>query len=155
LRSANTPARHGYVLGYLVSCAVAPIVLLATTVHGAPGTWSDVLNALAVLVVYGAMGAVFCLVAGLPVGLLGGLAVHLLCRRVGPQWVHVLVAAIVGVVGGLAYGAPLLAALGSDLPARDAVIALGVAAASGRAAVIPLVHGRRRRLAPDTVLRVL
>jgi hypothetical protein len=150
----NTPALPGYLLAYAAACAVAPVALLAAESVGQTGAYGDVFGYLAVLTIYEPLGTAFCLLAGIPLGAVGGAMVHLVCRRIAAQWVHVAVTAAAGAVGGLLYGVPVLHAIGSDLGSAYVVVALTVAAAAGRAAVIPVVQSRRRRLAPETVLRV-
>jgi hypothetical protein len=147
----NTPTLRGYGIAYAAACVVATVALLSAEAVGSTEAYGDVFGYLAVLMIYGPLGAAFCLVAGIPLGVVGGTLLHLACRRIGAQWVHVATAGAVGAVGGLVYGAPVLHGLGSDLASAYPVVAVGIAAAAGRAAVIPLVHARRRRSAASVV----
>jgi hypothetical protein len=127
-----------YPLAYLIACIVAPFVLLVSEAGSAFGNLGSPLDGLAVLALYVPLGTVFCLVAGMPIGLVGATLVHWCCRRVRSPWVHVAAAGLVGAVGGVVYAAPVLRGIGSDLAPIHAVLAVAVAGAAGRAAAIPL-----------------
>lgn len=86
---------------------------------------------------------------GLPIALTGVLVVHLLCFRVRAQWVHVTVAALSG------FGLTLLMfGLLSGEGMEGIALNVGVAAGLGRLAVVPGVHRRQGRFAPDAPVRV-
>ena len=125
--TVNTPTLPAYVLAYVAACAVAPVALLSAEAIGQTGAYGDVFGYLAVLMIYGPLGTVFCLVAGIPLGVVGGALLHLACRWIPAQWAHVLMAGAVGAVGGLAYGAPVLHGIGSDLASAYVVVAVGLA----------------------------
>jgi hypothetical protein len=131
------------VAGYLLSVAVSVLITALVT-------------ALEILVVGGPIQAsaafVECLVlAGLlsvPIAPVGVLLVHLACRRVEAQWVHVLAAGLAGLLSGLAFSA-LVDVGGSDVLAIwPLTLALGFATAVGRASVIGRVPGVRARRHP-------
>ena len=87
---------------------------------------------------------VYVTIFAIPTAPVGVLLVHLCCRRVQPQWVHVIAAGGAGVLTGLAFGA--WAAGVTEIFSATALAAiLGVATAIGRACVIPLVPGEDRR----------
>jgi len=135
---ANTPGLGGYaiVLAIVVVVFSAALAIdLALLGQGRHVT-------LAVVTGAAAFGIVL-LLGSLPfVAILGLL--HLLCRKVAPQWVHVGVAGGLGFVTGLA-----IPGLGIQLDGRSPVLSaalLGMSFAAGRGAVIPLVVRRRRQL---------
>lgn len=76
----------------------------------------------------------------------GILIVHVCCRAVRAQWVHVLAAGSVGGIAGAAVGTFL------EMPALTLMV--GVSAALGRLAVVPSVHRRQERFASHPPLRV-
>jgi hypothetical protein len=126
----NTPDLLGYVLAYFASAAVFA---------GGVGLWLED------NLVDGAITAVgvapVIAVLGLPLGAVLMPVVHLTCRRVRAQTVHVLVAGLVGVVGCAFFTRDSLAL------DKDTLLMLAGAAFStavGRAIVIPLVRARRR-----------
>lgn len=85
----------------------------------------------------------------------GVLLVHLACRRVRQQWVHVLAAGIAGVLSGVAFHL-LVDIGGSDILGSSLLpVVVGVATAVGRASVIPLVPdvGARRGPVDDDFRR--
>ena len=79
-------------------------------------------------------------------GALGAFAVYVFCRSVPEQSVHVFVAAACGLVAGALFwgGIGGTWSLGAAVP-------VGIAAGAGRAAVVPLVHRRRRAVDHDFV----
>ena len=80
-----------------------------------------------------------------PIGVVGAAVVHLTCRGVPEQWVHVAAAAGCGVVGGALFwgwfGHTAAFGMGS--------LMVGVAAGLGRTAVVPLVERRRAAVERD------
>jgi hypothetical protein len=145
----NTPGLAGYLLGVCVSDAVCAVLLMVPALFEV-GPHPTILLALAL---YSPFAMVEVAVFGLPVAIVGVVGLHILCRPVAAQGVHVAVAGVLGFGVALCYaGATHLGGYG---PAPLVVAgATGIAAATGRAAVIPLVHSRRRRLAPTAPLRV-
>jgi hypothetical protein len=89
------------------------------------------------------MFGVILLLGSFPFVLLLGV-LHMACRKVGSQAVHVGVAGGIGFVGGLAMRAVILQLDGYSPVLSAAVLALTFAV--GRAALIPLVLRRRRQL---------
>ena len=90
-----------------------------------------------------APGAVVALVyvvpVGLPLAVLGAGLVHLLCRRVRSQWVHVLAAGTAGLLAGLLVVRPLAASVDGIVHPTVLALVAAVSAALGRAAVVPLL----------------
>jgi hypothetical protein len=102
------------------------------------------MGSLAVLVVGTVYAGIFALGAG-PVGVL---LVHVTCRHVEAQWVHVLAAGMAGVLTGIAFG-QLVDVGSSALDGWVLTLILGISTAIGRAAVIPLARGRRTPVDDD------
>jgi hypothetical protein len=128
VRRAHTPDAGGYALAVLVSIAVADVLvsLLWASRRDAQGL-------LAALVV----GFVYVSVLALPTAPVGVLLVHACCRCTGRQWVHVVAAGAVGALLGLGFAA-LASGVAGPFRGPGLAFVLGVAAATGRAAVIPL-----------------
>lgn len=139
VRRAHTPGVGGYAIAVLVSIWVT-VVLLAL---------SDASNhdpvgiAMALMV-----GVVYVTIFAVPTAPVGVLVVHLCCRRIEQQWVHVLAAGLCGVLTGLAFGA-VVSGVDGLFETLDLTVMLGVATAVGRAAVIPLVPSRRKPVDDD------
>lgn len=131
-----SPGPGGYVLAVLVSAlALGPLIavqLLPGVVRGeeTPGS----------LLAGMALVAIFATVLSAPIAVPGVAVVHLVCRRVRDQRVHVLVAGLVGAAAVLVWGA--LTGEGVD---GWFSLSLGIATACGRAAVVPLARRRVRR----------
>jgi hypothetical protein len=136
----GTPARGPHtpgVLGHVVWIA------LSTLLYGpllVVGTGGDVVEAVVATFFVVAFGWIYAV----PVGVLGALAVDLTCRSVPRQGVHVVAAAVAGVVAGALFWGTI----GESTPFGPPALLVGVAAALGRAAVVPLVD-RRRAFADD------
>ncbi|HWU20188.1 MAG TPA: hypothetical protein VN088_01585 [Nocardioides sp.] len=126
----NTPDPRGYLAAWAVSAAVyAAIFAIGTSLRDGTGAGT----ALGVFVIYGyGIGAV-----SIPFALVGVGLVHLTCRRVRHQAVHVVAA-------GLA-GAPPAGFMVAVDPQAGAWLwwLIPVATAIGRASVVPLVQRRR------------
>ena len=137
----STPTAVGYLLAVGVSIGVAAILLAVL--------WASERNvqgiAAALLV-----SLVYVTVLAIPVAPVGVLLVHLCCRRTDRQGVHVLAAGLAGVLAGLAFGA-LVSGVPGAAERLDLALVLGVAAATGRAAVIPLRPARPRPVDNDFV----
>lgn len=118
----NTPGPRGYLTAWLVSASAfgVPTALSLSEPSG------DLVGALARFLVL----FVVTVVVSVPVGAVGVLAVHLLCRSVEPQWMHVLAAGGVGYVA-ICWASPPMG------------VVLGVCTALGRLAAVPLVWRRR------------
>lgn len=141
-QSPNTPGIVGYAAGVGVSDLVCAPLLMAPALVEAHGL-GDVLSS----IVFLPIAAVLVAVYGAPVAVIGAVLVDRVCSRVKDQKVHVAVAAIAGILTTLWYAHVTdLGGLGPN-PASVAV-AVGCAAAIGRAAVIPLVRSRRRLASP-------
>lgn len=134
---ANTPDPRGYVAAWAVSVVIyAGCFAVGTSLRDGTGTGT----ALGVFVIYGyAIGA-----ASIPFALVGVGLVHLTCRRVRHQAVHVVAAGIAGV---------LPAVVMSAVDPQAGIWLwwmIPVAAAIGRASAVPLVRRRQRaQLSPD------
>ena len=134
-REPNTPGFFGYLLGSVIAFGVAALLLLAAGISDGGTAAAALLYLPIAVVVVGIFGA--------PVAVVGFGLVQLFCSRVRAQPVHVTVAAVVGVALAWAYGTLTdVAAAGPNL--GWVVLAVGVGAGTGRAAVIPLVRSRRR-----------
>ncbi|MCL2543904.1 MAG: hypothetical protein FWE71_15775 [Nocardioidaceae bacterium] len=129
----NTPDVGGYVIAWLVSVACfSAAVAIGGLIDG-----GDVVTAIDVLVIYGEIILMF----SLPFACVGIVLVHLLCRRIPAQSVHVAAAGLVGVMPALAF-----ATLGWDGGFVAWLSGIPVATAIGRWSVVPLVWRRRRAL---------
>lgn len=129
---ANTPGVGGYAIAVLVSIWVT-VLLLAL----ADASNRDPVGIAMALIV----GSVYVTIFALPTAPLGVLVVHLCCRRIEQQWLHVLAAGLCGVLTGLAFGA-VVSGVDGLFETLDLTVMLGVATAVGRAAVIPLLPSR-------------
>ncbi|MEO7351455.1 MAG: hypothetical protein ABIR34_12525 [Marmoricola sp.] len=127
-RRRPTPDAGGYVLAVLVSIGVTTLLLVLTDI-----TLHDLQRDLAALLV----ATIYVTLFALPTAPIGVLLVHLACRRVEQQSVHVLAAGLAGVLTGLCFGAWVDGVSGLADTFSLSLI-LGVATAAGRAAVIPL-----------------
>ena len=127
-RGPHTPGLLGYLLAVLVSVVVVVVVL--GLVEGGETTVTATVEA-------GLDLAALLVVLALPFAVPGVALVHLCCRRVPHQAVHVLAAGLAGVVSGLVV---LVLGLWSAAP-----VVVGGATALGRLSVVPLVERRRRR----------
>jgi hypothetical protein len=134
----NTPGPAGYLLGVGVSFLLcAPLVLLWLNAGSGPEGWLAA-------ALYLPIALLEVSTYGLPVALAGVILVHATCFLVPWQSVHVVVAGAAGL--GLAWAwtdVTDLASLGP--PAHTISVLVGVSAAAGRAAVIPLVRWRSDR----------
>lgn len=131
----NTPGWGGYLLAWAASdAALALLYPFLDPGELTPGVYATV--AFVVLLYGGVFSVAFA-----PPGLV---LVHLLCRRVEAQWVHVLAAGGAGLLAGVVAEVWLL---DGDSPAF--VLVLAAATAAGRAAVIPLVPRRRQPVDDD------
>ncbi|XBB66436.1 hypothetical protein ABFU82_20335 [Nocardioides sp. WV_118_6] len=127
----NTPGPGGYALAWLVSVLlVDAAVVLGTDLGGPPAGLADAVIALWAV---GVSGAFF----SLPIAIPGVLMVHLACRAVPAQWVHVAAAGLVG----LAPAVMLIVATGE--PPELGLALLAGSTALGRLVVVPLVWRRR------------
>jgi hypothetical protein len=134
---ATTPGVAGYFLAVFISIGVTALAIAVMSIP------EDGFGALAVLVV----GAVYVTIFAIPSAPIGVLLVHLACRRVEAQSVHVLAAGVAGIFTGAGYG--LLVDFGEGvLVTWPLTLTLGLATAIGRAAVIPLVPAVRARRRP-------
>lgn len=147
MRAPNTPG----ILGYLLAVGIAlwlNAVFLVADVMVADGRWQDLPFALIeVVAIEGFLGTMIAAV--------GVLVLHVTCRRVRWQTVHVLVAAGLGYLAG----AGLHAWIGDSAGDSATWIAslplyIGSAAGLGRLAVVPVVLAQRRRFASQPSLRV-
>ncbi|HWJ12016.1 MAG TPA: hypothetical protein VNS46_21715 [Nocardioides sp.] len=116
-------------LAWLMSClvmvgAMGHVVLLTSE--------APVADAAAWVVI----AACFVPLYSLPFALVGVPLVHLVCRRVGAQWVHVVVAGLAGLL-------PLAVAGVMTGEWVWGVAPVGACTALGRLAVVPLVWRRR------------
>jgi hypothetical protein len=155
----NAPGFGGYLLAYAAS-VLAYGVLMGLQVL-ALGT--DVLLSVVYAILVIGVGAV----VGLPFALVLIPAVHLACRTVRNQAVHVAAAGFAGLSAGAAVWGFTVVGMNSNgsftaswefVPSRwssgatlGAILALGIATAIGRSAVIPLVLRRRNRATVEMV----
>jgi hypothetical protein len=128
-----TPGWDGYLVAVLVSIALT-VLGLALSVLAEDGLG----QALAALVV----GTLYVTLFAIPTAPIGVLVVHVACRGVRAQWVHVLAAGLAGLLTGLA--SRQVVDTGSNLlEGWGLTLVLGLATAAGRAAVVPLVPAVR------------
>ena len=123
----HTPGVAGYALAVLVSVVVV-VVAIGVLEGGEPTLAADLRTGLGLVGLVGALG--------LPFAVPGVLVVHLCCRRVPEQWVHVVAAGFAGLVAGLVLD---VLAVWAEAP-----LVLATATAVGRWSVVPLVLRRRR-----------
>lgn len=138
MNGPNTPGFFGYVVAVLVSFVAFGFLVGFFAMLSA----ADPLAGLAILLLYAPMAAAVAGTYGLPVALAGAALVALGLRRVAPQPVHVLGAGLVGLVLTPVYLS--LVGLADDDSILMLSVAVGLAAALGRLAVVPLVRSRRR-----------
>lgn len=131
MSQVNTPGVGGYLLAWLVS-ALAFSMELALLAGKGLGVLLDVSVAMVLLLV----------LLSVPFAVAGILVVHLSCRRVEAQSVHVLAA---GAFGWACLG--LVPLQGAEPEGFLVGLALGGPAALGRLAVVPLVWRRRNWVA--------
>lgn len=133
--AANTPGPGGYLLAVLVSDFVFALLLgLGALAEG------DVEAFFGGLVLFTVITAIYSIPFALP----GVLVVHLVARRATSQLVHVALAGAVGLLAG--WVAHLWLFRGDGWP--ELVLEVGLATATGRAAVIRMVPAVRRRRQP-------
>ena len=129
----NTPGPGGYVLAWAVSVTVcAALFSVYSALDGAVG--AD--GMFGVFLIYGFFIAIF----SIPFTLVGVALVQLACGRVAAQSVHVLAAALAGLLP-LAYFSWT-----SGWYAGGLFLIVPFATAVGRWSVVPLVRQRRRKL---------
>lgn len=127
----NTPGPGGYVIAWAVSVTVFAVLFVGVaSIQDGLGLGS----AIGAVFVYGAFIACF----STPFAAVGIPAVHLLCRRVRSQWVHVLTAGFVGLLPTVFFAGLLQGAGG-----RGWFLLVPLATAIGRWSVVPLVSKRR------------
>ena len=129
-----TPGWDGYLVAVLVSVGLTVLALAASILSEGLG------QALAALFV----GTIYVTLFAVPTAPVGVLLVHLTCRGVRAQWVHVVAAGLAGLLTGLAFQ-QLVESGSGVLEGWFLTLVLGFATAAGRAAVIPLVPAVRER----------
>jgi len=129
--SPNTPGPAGYAFAVLISVLVLPVelavVYLASAGPARLAPFPELVDDWVAIVAFAAVPASV-------IGPIGALGVHVLCRDVPAQRVHVLAAFCAGVV---------LPAVALPFVGPPVFLLVGVAAAAGRASVIQLVPRRR------------
>jgi hypothetical protein len=146
----NTPGLGGYLLAVVISDLAMPGLLAIAALgdavaHGTGDQLGDPTEWAGTLVVL----ATYALVFSIPFALVGVPLVHLISCRTANQLAHVVVAGAVGFTELFLLFAVPSAAQGSEDGILIGWIAgawVGTAAMVGRAAVIPLVVGRRNRV---------
>lgn len=137
------PGPEGYLLAWWVSCYLVGTSLALP----AAGDLADATpwQAVATTAEWSALIAVFAGFFSFPFAVAGVTAVHLACRRVSRQSVHVAAAGAAGAIAGAA----LALLTTGEWPSLSLVAVwaglAGAATATGRAAVVPLVLLRRDR----------
>jgi hypothetical protein len=142
MKQPNTPGPVGYLLGVGVSFLVcAPLVLVWLNADSGAEGW-------VAAALYLPIALVEVSTYGLPVALAGVVLVHAACSLVPWQWVHVVVAGATGLALAWAWtDLTDLTSLGP--PAHTISVLVGVSAAIGRGAVIPIVRHRRAAVERD------
>ena len=134
MTSAPTPDVAGYLKGIGVSIALTTVSFVGLQVLGAGPVGVAQVAAVPLQLM---VGLLYVLPVGVVAGPLGAVVVHLTCRHVRRQWVHVLVAGLAGLgVGALVALGPGAALDGLVHPGLLALLT-GASAAAGRAAVRP------------------
>lgn len=131
--SPNTPDLAGYLLAVTLAFVVCGSLLVV------PEWASGDIHRVVAAVLFLPVSVYVVGLVGAPVALVGVLVAHGLCSKVRSQSVHVAVAALIGLLLGAAYQ-PVVAAGAMNWWNP---VAVGISAAVGRAAVIPLVSRRR------------
>jgi hypothetical protein len=127
------PGLLGYAVALALSVGFLSVFLAVLDSRGpAPFMLRDVI----------VFGTVLTLLAAV-VGPMGVFVVDLLCRGEPRQMVHVLVAGLVGVLAAVGFGLVTAAMLGEAWVSPSYALATGVATATSRALVIPLVVSLR------------
>jgi hypothetical protein len=141
MESPNTPDAGGYLLAWAVSIGVVVLAFALGSVVLGGDTPAQALGALF-------LWAFVTTVVSAPLAAVGIPLVHLACRNVRAQSVHVLAA---GVAGALPVVVCSVIA-GRPLGFADGLALVPVATAIGRWSVVPLVRRRRERPAGPPVL---
>jgi hypothetical protein len=128
---SETPRTTPGPLGYLG----AVLVSIGVTASGIAVSYAPESGLLAGLWVF-VLAAVYSTIAALGAAPVGVLLVHLTCRKVTAQWVHVAVAGLSGVLTGLVFAVWTGDGIEWGYAGYWAGL-LGLATAVGRAAVIP------------------
>lgn len=135
-RRPSTPGLAGYLAAWALSCLVT-VAGAAGIALADPSADQPLLDALVVLT----LGSFWVPLYSLPFAVVGIPLVHLACRRVEAQWVHVVAAGAAG----------LLPALAVRLMTGEWIWAwasIAACTALGRLAVVPMVRQRRDSAAP-------
>lgn len=151
----NTPGFMGYLAMFGISLVVASGLLAAMLAMSALPSATSVGDAAAIVfecLTWWILFGVFGLYFAVPTALVATPLVHLLCRGLRAQWIHVVATGVIAFVvlvieSRVLLGDPTGAHLGlvDDIDAVGFIgLAAAVGAAAGRAAVIVVV--RRRRL---------
>lgn len=130
-RRPSTPGLAGYLAAWAVSCLVT-VAGAAGIALADPSADQPLLDALAVL----ALGSFWVPVYSLPFAVVGIPLVHLACRRVDAQWVHVAAAVAAGLLPAVA----IRQMTGEWIWAWASI---AVCTGLGRLAVVPMVRRRR------------
>lgn len=137
----NVPGVGGYLLAWLVSCLAFSLGIAVwwATADGYGGL-ADLPLTTFVLGCYVVPISILFAVPGI-------LFVHVVCREVRTQWVHVAVAGAAGAAEMLMVASWVTDTLTEGVPA---ILVLGASAALGRWVVVPLVRGRRKDAIADS-----
>ena len=141
----NTPTIAGYLLAVAVSVLSVSVSFTVYAIVSVVSAGSPASDVAAVLVIYGGFSVAIGFAVATPLACVAVPVIHLLCRDLPLQWMHVLVTGAVSFALVLAVLLFLV-----DGGAVDALLLLGAAgivgAATmvGRASVIPLVRRRQR-----------
>jgi len=130
-----TPGWDGYLVAVLVSVGLTVLALAVSILPEGLG------QALAALLA----GTLYVTLFAAPTAPVGVLLVHLTCRGVRAQWVHVVAAGVAGLLTGLAFQHLVVGPGSGILEGWFLTLVLGLSTAAGRAAVIPLVPAVRAR----------
>lgn len=130
----NTPGPGGYLLAWGVSAAFPGLVIAGAGLVAGQTSFVDAVS-------IGYLYSFFTMMASVPFACVGIPLVHLACRRVRCQAVHVLAAGLAGALPVVVLSLVVGRWIGLD----DGLIFIPFATALGRLSVVPLVHRRRRQ----------
>lgn len=137
----NTPGAGGYLVAWALTCLGLSCVIAGGTAWEVAGDDYDGDGPLSAALGVFVLSCFFSSLMSLPFAAIGIPVVHLVCRKVAAQWVHVLAAGLAGL-------SPfLLVSLLSGEWWWFPYAAVAPAAALGRLAVTPCVRHRRNSAA--------
>jgi len=143
----NTPSIVGYVVAVVVSVLSIAIPFTGYVLFSVVSSDYQAADAAAAVALYGSFSVMIGATVATPLACVAVPVIHLLCRELPAQWMHV---AVTGAVSFALVLALLVALIGRDAGGPTLSALAGIVAAAtmvGRASVIPLVRSRQRDFA--------